>query len=177
MTGYLLDTQTITYWFDAEDSRFPQVRASAERRGNDNPDAPLYVSAITLGEIEFGHRNNIAGAGAKREEFLRFVRKELPQVLQVSRHTAEPYGILRSALAEKFPPQGGWTEKKRAEQLYDPIAGREFGFDENDIWLTAQAVERNIVLVTNDKKFVRRSQDVALEVAEVLGARSFDIEN
>ena len=35
--------------------------------------------------------------------------------------------------------------------MYDAIAARELGFDENDLWIVAQAVERNLVLVTSDK--------------------------
>ena len=42
-------------------------------------------------------------------------------------------------------------EKKRAEQMYDPIAARELGIDENDLWIVAQALERNLILVTSDK--------------------------
>jgi predicted nucleic acid-binding protein len=146
--GYLLDTQTITYWFDGESGRFPTVKAAAESRP---ADSPLYVSAVTLGEIEYGHAFNPAGAGAKRDEFIAFVRQRLPQILPVSKHTAEPYGLIRAKLAEKFPPPGGWRKKVRPEQLYDPVAARELGIDENDLWLVAQAVERNLVLVTSDK--------------------------
>jgi len=142
--GYLLDTCTIRHWFD----ELPAVKASADARA---ADSPLYVSAITLGEIEFGHALNPAGAGAKRDEFVAFVRRQLPQILQVSKHTAEPYGRIRAKLAQKFPPEGGWTGKIRLEQFYDPVAARELGMDENDLWIVAQAVERNLVLVTSDK--------------------------
>ncbi len=43
------------------------------------------------------------------------------------------------------------VKKRRAEQLCDPITGRELGIDENDLWIVAQAAERNLVLVTHDK--------------------------
>jgi len=142
--GYLLDTCAIRYWFD----ELPAVKAAADARA---ADSPLYVSAITLGEIEFGHALNPAGAGAKRDEFVAFVRRQLPQILQVSKHTAEPYGCIRAKLAERFPPEGGWTKKIRPEQLYDPVAAQKLGIDENDLWIVPQAVERNLVLVTSDK--------------------------
>lgn len=147
MPGYLLDTNTIRNWFDGEAGHFPAVKAAAEERADDSP---LYVSAITIGEIEFGHSLNPAGAGTKRDDFVGFVRKQLPQILRVSKHTGEPYGRIRAKLAEKFPPVGGWTKKRRPEQLYDPVAARELGMDENDLWILAQAVERNLVLVTSD---------------------------
>jgi tRNA(fMet)-specific endonuclease VapC len=147
--GYLLDTQTVRYWFDGQSGRFPAVQAQAARRA---ADSPLYVSSITLGEIAYGHAHNPAGAGEKRIGFLEFLRHNLPQVLQVSRHTAEPYGAVRARLVEQFPPQGGWgRKKKRIEDAYDPTAARELGIDENDLWIVAQTVERNLVLVTSDK--------------------------
>jgi len=146
--GYLLDTNTIRYWFDGDAGKFPAVKSAAEARP---ADSPLYVSAITLGEIEYGHAMNPAGSGTKRDEFVKFLREQLPQTLQVSEHTAEPYGRIRAKLAESFLPPGGWTKKVKAEQLYDPVAGRELGLDENDLWIVAQAAERNLVLVTSDK--------------------------
>ena len=148
MHGYLLDTNTIRNWFDGDAGRFPAVKTAADSRA---ADSPLYVSAITLGEIEFGHALNPSGAGAKRDEFVGFVGRQLTQILQVSKHTAEPYGHIRARLAQKFPPKGGWTKKIRPEQFYNPIAARELGIDENDLWIVAQAAERNLVLVTSDK--------------------------
>ena len=148
MPGYLLDTQAIRYWFDGAVGKFPAVQVAAEVRA---ADSPLYVSAITLGEIEFGHMLHPEGAGPKRNDFREFVKKRLPQCLPISQHTAEPYGLLRARLAEKFPPAGGWKNKRRAEQMYDPVTARELGIDENDLWIMAQAIERNLVLVTSDK--------------------------
>lgn len=150
MQGYLLDTNVIRHWFDGESGSFPEVKTRADARG---ADSPLYVSAITLGEMEYGHARNPGGAGTKRDEFIAFVRRRLPQILDVSRHTAEPFGRIRAKLEERYPPKGGWPtgKKRRPEKLYDPVAARELGIDENDLWITAQAVERNLVLVTSDK--------------------------
>ena len=148
MDGYLFDTCVIRDWFDGEAGRFPAVKANADAR---LADSPLFVSAITLGEIEFGHNLEPAGDGAKREAYKSFLQNQLPLILQVSRHTGEPYGRIKGKLAKRFPPKGGWTKRKKVEQLYDPVAGRELGIDENDLWIVAQAVERNLVLVTSDK--------------------------
>jgi predicted nucleic acid-binding protein len=35
--------------------------------------------------------------------------------------------------------------------LIDPVTSRELGIQENDLWIAAQALEYNLVLVTNDK--------------------------
>jgi predicted nucleic acid-binding protein len=162
--GYLLDTQTVWNWFDAGSGRYPTVKAAADRRA---AEAPLYVSAVTLGEIEYGHAQHPPGAGPNRAEFVTFVHEkfQLPQILAVSKHSTEPYGRIRACLVAKFPPVRGWSQnkKKRAEQMYDPVAARELGIDENDLWLTAQAVERNLILVTSDK--MRKIREAVAEVA------------
>ncbi len=149
MPGYLIDTQTISYWFDGKSGGYPVLQAAAEARRS--ADAPVYISAISLGEIQYGHAADPVGAGLVRESFVKFVGEELPQVLMVSRHTAEPYGRIRAALFDKFGPNARKSKKKRAEELCDPTTGRELGIDENDLWIVAQAAERNLVLVTHDK--------------------------
>ena len=148
MDGYLLDTNTIRFWFDGEHGSFPGVQAASEAlRGHA---APLYVSVVTLGEIQYGHSVHPAGAGAQRDRFLVFVRDELPQVLNVTRHTAEPFGLLRAQLFDMFAPKGQRTTRLRPEQMIDPASSRELGIQENDLWIAAQAIERNLVLVTHD---------------------------
>ena len=149
MPGYLIDTQTISYWFDEKSGGCATVQATAEARRS--ADAPLYISAISLGEIQYGHAAEPAGAGPVRESFVKFVREKFPQILKVSRHTAEPYGRIRAALFDKLGPKPRKSKKKRAEELCDPTTGRELGIDENDLWIVAQAAERNLVLVTHDK--------------------------
>jgi predicted nucleic acid-binding protein len=156
---YLLDTNTIRYWFDGDAGKFPAVQANADARA---ADSRLYVSVITLGEIAYGHAFNPSGAGPMRDEYVVFVQRQLPQILEVSRHTVEAYGLIRAKLAEKFPPHGGWTKKRRLEQLYDHVSGRELGIDENDLWIVAQAVDRNLVLVTSDK--MKRIRDAVCEL-------------
>ena len=167
MSGYLLDTNILQYWFDGTAGKFPAVQANAEARAEDSP---LYISVITLGEIEYGHAVHPEGAGNKRDEFVEFLQKRLPQKLPVSHHTIEPYGRLRAHLAMKFPPPGGWKNKKRAEQMYDPVAARELGIDENDLWIVAQAIERNLILVTSDK--MNRIREAVREIEP-----RFDVEN
>ncbi len=147
MPDFLLDTMTIRYWFEPSPFHKP-VREAAEALSKGSH---YWVSTITLGEIQYGYAANPAGMGDRLDEYIHFVRERLPLILEVSKHTAEPYGRVRAKLVDRFPPPAGWSSKKRAEQLYDPITACEFGFDENDLWLVAQAIERNLVLVTSDK--------------------------
>ena len=60
------------------------------------------------------------------------------------------YGELRAKLFEKFAPKNN-KKGLRPEQLVDPITSLVLGIQENDLWITAQAMARNLILVTNDK--------------------------
>lgn len=168
MPGYLLDTNIVSFWFDGKSGKYPAVQAAAEARRQGQH--PLYVSAITRGEIAYGHAANPAGAGERREDFVSFVRKQLPQILTVSKHTVEPYGQIRAAFFGRFGPKSKRTKKTRAEELCDPTTGRELGIDENDLWLVAQAAERNLVLVTHDKlvhiQDALREIDLAVQIED-----------
>ena len=51
MHGYLLDTNIVAYWFDERRSEHERVVQHIQEL----PDTtPLMISAITLGEIEYG---------------------------------------------------------------------------------------------------------------------------
>ena len=41
---------------------------------------------------------------------------------------------------------------ERAEELLNPATGKELGIDENDIWIAAQALTHNLLLVTHDSR-------------------------
>lgn len=154
-------------WFNESHTQHASVRAAALARP---PESPLYVSAVTLGEILYGHAGDPGGEKPRRAQYRTFISTRFPQTLPVSEHTAIPYGEIRAAVANKWPPKGGWNKKKRAEELYDPIAARELGIDENDLWPVAQAVERNLVLVTTDK--MTRIQEAVVTIH-----KSFRVEN
>lgn len=58
---------------------------------------------------------------------------------------------LKSKNKAKWPE--GWVE---------PSTGKELGIDENDLWIAAQAIERNLVLASQDS--MARLLDVAAEL-------------
>src|SRR5207248_729226 len=74
----------------------------------------------------------------------------LPLIIDVSKTTREPYGQLKSHLFEKCAPQKN-RKNVRLSQLLNPMDGSNLGVTENDIWIAAQAFERNLVLVSADK--------------------------
>ena len=147
MHGYLLDTNIVRYWFDERRAEHQRVVQHIQEL----PDtAPLMISAITLGEIEYGLQ--VARIDAlKQEDYLAFISIHLPMVLDITKATRIYYGALRASIFEKYAPNPRRRRGLRPEQLIDPVTSRELGIQENDIWIAAQALEYNLVLVTNDK--------------------------
>ena len=87
-------------------------------------------------------------------EYIQFIKSKRPKTFEIDIHTANKYGELRALLFEKYAPKKR-KSGLRPEQLIDPITSRELGIQENDIWIAAQAMVRNMVLVTADKKLIQ----------------------
>jgi len=156
VADYLLDTNIVAYWYDTSRSEHAQIvdRVNAVKRPD--PIAKyvprLYVSVITLGEIEYGYRVAAAPDAAKQVEYARFVREQCPERLAMIDEVAEQYGELRAWLFNNCGPKAKKSKGKRAEELVNPTTGKELGIDENDIWIAAQAKTHNFVLVTHDSR-------------------------
>ncbi len=160
MRDFLLDTQTISYWYDpgraehaavvANISRLRELSVALETKPR------MLVSMVSLGEIEFGNRVQPGDRSEHREARARFVREQLPAKLDVTRDAVDAYGELRARLFEKLAP--GHLRKKgmRPEQLVDPTTALALQIQENDLWLCAQAIGHEMVLVTNDRMLAIR---------------------
>ena len=156
--GYLLDTNIVSYWFDEENNQErPLVLAHIESLP---ASTPLMTSAIVLGELEAGCRLASKDKQAALKELPRFLRTRLPRVLAVARATATTYGDLKARLFPYAPKKG--RRQLAGSQLAKPIRPKSLGADDNDLWLAAQALERNIVLVTHDA--INRIRTIAPEL-------------
>jgi len=144
--GYLLDTNILSYWFDATRPEHDTVKQHVDSLPDE---APLWVSAITLGEIDYGHRCSPKSNTDAQAEFRMFLEEAMPCVVGIDKHTDSHYGMLRSLLFKAF---GSKTRRQKwPEELADPTTAKQLGIQENDIWIAAQALQFNLVLVTNDK--------------------------
>lgn len=155
MADYLLDTNILSYWYDTKCPEYARVVAAVDRAKQPDPTSGyvsrLFVSVVTLGEMEYGHRVALNPDAAKQAAYAKFVREQCPESKSVDKHVAEQYGQMRAWLFEKCAPKGGWPKKKRAEQLEFPETGERLQIDENDLWIAAQAMTHNLVLVTRDR--------------------------
>lgn len=95
-------------------------------------EAPVFTSAVALGELRFGVEScGDAGERARRAAFLRQVERR--PVLDVTRNTAAAFGVLAASVRN---------------------AGRSPRARYNDLWIAAQAIEHGYALLTlNDKDF------------------------
>jgi len=153
--GYLLDTNHVRYWFDNSAGVLARIATLPK-------ETPLRVSAITLGEIEYGHKAESPSAPTEIQlKFSLFVRSKLPAVLPVTTSTTTYYGDIRSKLFTRFSPKQK-QKRRRPEQLLDPVTGKELGIQENDVWIAAQALEHDLILVTNDP--MHRIREVVLDL-------------
>ena len=165
MQGYLLDTNIVSFWLHGGQ---PQHEAVLKRIAGLPDQAPLFVSAVTLGEIEYGHRLESPDAQTDFEQrFNREVAESCPTVLLVRPSTKTPYGLIRARLFRKFAPKTRRRRDRWPEELIDPTTAKSLGIQENDLWLAAQAIEHRLVFVTHDSlKRIREVSDELLSIED-----------
>lgn len=112
----------------------------------------LFISVVTLGEIEYGHRVVLTPDVAKQTAFSTFISQQCPQPLELNAHVTEQYGELRAWLFNNFSPRTRRSRARRIEELVAPVTARELGVQENDLWIAAQAMTHNLTLVTHDSR-------------------------
>ncbi len=120
--GWLIDT---SIWIAVERGRISAADLHAVTH-----QAPVYLSPINVAEMQFGVDMLRSGALKQRAAAaLRRMRRK-PQ-LRITVETAEVFGSLAAALRR---------------------SGRGAGHRVNDLWLAAQAVQRDFTLLTSNPK-------------------------
>ena len=103
-----------------------------------------------------------------RQNDVRNEMAKFPLVLDMDKHTVAPYSDLRTELFKKYSPKDrkGRLTAKRPENLFDRTSAKELGVQENDIWLASQAIQYNLILVTQDR--MSRLVEVSNSLSEPL---------
>jgi predicted nucleic acid-binding protein len=150
--NYLLDTNILSFWYADHREEHAKVLARVQAVRQPDPQTEyvsrLFISVVTLGEIEQGHRSSPTPNASVQAEYMAFVREQCPEPLEITKHVAVPYGDLKAWLFD----QKKRTKIERAQQLVDPASAKELHADENDIWIAAQAMTLGLVLVTHDSR-------------------------
>ena len=150
MNGYLLDTTAASILWDARHSGHKGIKAFLQ----DISFSPIWISIVVLAEVEYGLK--IAPKmDIRRQNDVRKEMAQFPLVLDLDKHTVDPYSDLRAELFKKYAPKDPKgrvaKRKRRPEDLVDRTTAKELGVQENDIWIAAQAIQYNLILVTEDR--------------------------
>jgi tRNA(fMet)-specific endonuclease VapC len=140
MAGYLFDTNIWSYAF--EQATFVTDRIQKLKNSQ------IYLSVVVWGEVVFGAKAN---PKFNFEDYKKFIYRNKPLILPIDENVAEVFGMLKAAVFEKRSDKTLRSNAGRASLFKQPIASKVMGVDENDLWIVAQALVYNLVLVTNDR--------------------------
>jgi predicted nucleic acid-binding protein len=153
--GYLLDTCFVSALLNGRHDNYESVRRADEAIESG---AWRYVSRITIAELTFGLLLDHEATGRSHPNASEVLRRaqEYPP-LEITKHTAMEYAQLRTELATTYLPTLLRSNRPRwIDQWPARVKGETLQVDENDLWIWAQARERNLILLTTDRNMVER---------------------
>lgn len=162
MDAFLFDTTVLSIYLDPA---HPHHVEKAQSIAALSVDSPRFISAIALAELGFGAKLAAAiGKGNLPALEAMIVQARSHAVLEITHHTAEVYAEVKARIAQKYLAKVLRKDRpKYIEEWIDKATGQKIGVDENDLWMCAQAKERDLVFVTADGR-MRRIPDADPEV-------------
>jgi tRNA(fMet)-specific endonuclease VapC len=114
--------------------------------------AEVENSLITTCVIVQGELIDMAERSQSRKNNLELINRFLQglYIYNIDASTAIIYGQLKATLFNQFAPKD--KSKRRKTKITD------LGFDENDIWIAAIALQYNLTVVSRDSDFLRIQQ-------------------
>ena len=105
------------------------------------------TSVITQGELI-----DMAERSQQKKSNLALVQNFLQgiYIYPIDRTTATIYGQLKASIFKQFAPKE--RSKRRKTKMIN------LGFDENDVWISAVALQNNLIVVSSDSDFQRIKQ-------------------
>lgn len=151
MDTYLLDTNLVSVLYDARRPNHVTVRQAIAALPTE---AAQLVSVVTAGELRFGLALARASGQALTHIEACLVSTEGHPLAEITRHTSDAFATVKSSVAlaridirRRIPRWvEGWADR---------VSGQLLQIDENDLWIAAQALERNYVVVTSDRDFTQ----------------------
>lgn len=147
MDVYLLDTNHLIPFLKAEN---PKRAAIVAKLSALPPESHVCVATATLAELEVGCASTTANRAVAQAEIRSVIAANKLVVLPFTEHTAAEYGAIKAALMRQYDRAGRKKAAKWPEGWAKPTNGEKLGADELDMIVVSHAVERNMVLVTND---------------------------
>jgi predicted nucleic acid-binding protein len=148
VSGYLLDTSALSAYLNEE---HPHHEVAISVIGGLSTEAAKLVSVVTLAELHYGIRFAELQGSRRLAEY----RKRLDVVrqyasLDLTRHTSEVYAELKVRLAGQMQRKTGKKMLRWIEDWIEVGSAKRLQIDENDLWICAQAKERDLIVVTGD---------------------------
>ena len=151
MDTFLLDTSVVSVLYDA---RRPNHQAIRRAIAGFDRDAPQLISAISIGELRYGLAlSKEAGQPMTHIEACIKMAEEHP-LAEIGGYTGQAFAHVKSSIA-KQRVDVRHRIPRWVEGWADRVTGQLLQIDENDLWIAAQAVERNFVVVTSDRDFAQ----------------------
>jgi predicted nucleic acid-binding protein len=155
--GYLFDTCAVSSLLNPSHKHHAATKAVVAGL----PDGALqFVSIVTIGEMEFG----LKMAEHANSTYLAQFRSRIETIkayplLDLTKHTASAYAELKSRLALVVQRKANSQRLSRwLEDWIDANTAKQLQIDENDLWVAAQAKERDFTLVSGDEDILRLPQ-------------------
>lgn len=155
MSGYLLDTSALSAYLNEGHQHHAEAKSVV---GGLPLDAAKLVSAVTLAEFDYGIRFAELQGSKRLAEYrqrLDVVRQYAP--LDLTRHTGAVYAELKVRLAAQMQRKPGKPMRRWIEDWVEVGSAKRLQIDENDLWICAQAKERDLIVVTGDIDIKRLS--------------------
>jgi tRNA(fMet)-specific endonuclease VapC len=148
MNGYLLDTNAASVLWDARHTDHNKIRSFLENHSQ----SLLWILIIVLAEVEYGLKT-APKMDTSRQNDVRNEMAKFPEVLDLDKHTVSSYSDIRAELFKTYSPK---VRRRRLaakwpEDLFERTSAKELGVQENDIWIASQAIQYNLILVTDDR--------------------------
>ena len=154
MDAFLFDTTALSIYLDPN---HPQHIAKGQSLAALPAENPRFVSPVALGELGFGTQlASLIGKGDPAKLNAILVEARAYAVLDITHHTASAYAELKSKVAHKYLAKTLRQDRpKYVEDWIDKATGQKLAIDENDLWMCAQAKERDLIFVTADARMKR----------------------
>ena len=159
MKVFLLDTNIFSPFVDEQHNSHAKVKKFID--GLTPEKDHIYTSPVVLGEITYGYGVCFNPDDLRKKAILSSLKKY--PVITITKHTVYHYAQVRSELFKKhgtriIKKDIKTIKEKRPEELINKSTALPLGIEENDLWIVASALERNMTFVTSDK--MNRIRDV-----------------
>lgn len=148
MSGYLLDTSALSAYLNEDHPHHAEAKSVVDGLP---VSAVKLVSAVTLAELDYGIRfAELQGSKRLIEYRMRLDVVRQYASLDLTRYTGEVYAELKVRLAAQMQRKAGKKMPRWIEDWVDVGSAKRLQIDENDLWICAQAKERDFIVVTGD---------------------------